>query len=265
MTVIAFPGHAGRAGRSLAGARSLASRRRGCPSDRHCVPRPRRPSLAARSLALARSHRRRVSQLTVIAFPGHAGRAGRSLAGARSLASSAGFPSDRPGPPRRLQGRRVQRPPRVRPQAGPASDRLRQGLLRQDLAAVRRRRGTLASTSGAEASRSAGIPCIFTRVVFEQALLDGVIFYREVTSLWVFDSTAPRAAGRRPGDAARRAGHLQELRQCLLRNLARRDAHRQRHRLRGADGRHDERLRPGDRRRRHAERLRADRRGGGGG
>ena len=42
-----------------------------------------------------------------------------------------------------------------------------------------------------EASRAAGIPCIFTRVVFEQGLLDGGIFYRKVPSLWVFDASCP--------------------------------------------------------------------------
>ena len=40
-----------------------------------------------------------------------------------------------------------------------------------------------------EAARSSGIPCIFTRVVFEQGPFDGGIFYRKVPSLWVFDST----------------------------------------------------------------------------
>ena len=51
---------------------------------------------------------------------------------------------------------------------------------------------TLASTCRVlEASRAAGIPCIFTRVVFEQGLFDGGIFYRKVPSLWVFDSTCP--------------------------------------------------------------------------
>ena len=51
---------------------------------------------------------------------------------------------------------------------------------------------TLASTCRVlEASRAAGIPCIFTRVVFEQGLFDGGIFYRKVPALWVFDSTCP--------------------------------------------------------------------------
>ena len=59
---VAFPGQPAVAGRSLAGAaRSLAS---GAPCG-HCVPRPRRPLLAARSLALARSHRREGAPVTV--------------------------------------------------------------------------------------------------------------------------------------------------------------------------------------------------------
>src|SRR5688572_4312846 len=56
------------AGRSLAGARSLASET-GCTSDRQCVPRPRRPSLAVRSLALAHSHRFEGAPVTNTADP----------------------------------------------------------------------------------------------------------------------------------------------------------------------------------------------------
>ena len=82
------------AGRSLAGARSLASSR-GCTDDTHCVPRPRRPRLAARSLALARSHRRRgCTDDRPLRSPATQAVAGRSLAGARSLvafADSRGF------------------------------------------------------------------------------------------------------------------------------------------------------------------------------
>lgn len=45
-----------------------------------------------------------------------------------------------------------------------------------------------------EAARAAGIPRIFSRVVFERGGLDGGIFYRKVPSLRVFDAGSPLGA-----------------------------------------------------------------------
>lgn len=45
-----------------------------------------------------------------------------------------------------------------------------------------------------EAARAAGIPRVFTRVVFERGPLDGGIFYRKVPSLKVFDAASPLGA-----------------------------------------------------------------------
>src|SRR4051812_47799278 len=54
---------------------------------------------------------------------------------------------------------------------------------------------TLASTCRIlEAARTAGVPRIFTRVVFEQGAFDGGIFYRKIPSLRVFDAESPFGA-----------------------------------------------------------------------
>ena len=81
----AFPGHAGRCW-SLARWRSLARTRTQRQSIARCVPRPRRPVLVARSLALTRSHTYDNASRPLARSPATQAGAGRSLAGAHSLA-----------------------------------------------------------------------------------------------------------------------------------------------------------------------------------
>ena len=85
--ITAFPGHAGRCW-PLPRWRSVARTLTTAAQPDHCVPRPRRPSVAAPSLALGRSHAHDGSPARHCVPRPRRPTAGRSLAGARSLARS---------------------------------------------------------------------------------------------------------------------------------------------------------------------------------
>ncbi|HWA60650.1 MAG TPA: isochorismatase family protein [Caulobacteraceae bacterium] len=57
-----------------------------------------------------------------------------------------------------------------------------------------------------EAARSAGIPVVYTNVVYQAGGLDGGVFYRKVPALKCFDAGSP--LGRFPPQIAPRAGEL---------------------------------------------------------